>query len=69
MVGKVRANLSDESYEAIQRFCAEQGITMTALFEAFGQAIHRGEYEPGGKALEVLADARRITAERLSRRR
>lgn len=64
----VRAKLSDEAYEAIEDYCAERGITMTALFEAFGQRLFRGEFPPSEAEDQVIAEARAIMAARRSRR-
>jgi len=64
----VRARLSDEAYEAIEEFCAEQGITITAALEAWGRRLHSGDYRLEGESERLIAHARRITADRKSRR-
>ena len=67
-MANVRARLSDDAYEAIENFCAEQGITITAALEAWGQRLARGEYRLEGQASALIAEARQITARRKSRK-
>ena len=67
-MGNVRAKLSDEAYEAIERFCAEQGITITSALEAWGQRLARGDYRLEGEAHALIAEARQIAAARKSRK-
>lgn len=65
----VRAKLSDAAYEAIETFCREQGVTITAALEAWGRRLDRGEFEVVELVEQVMAEAREIDAERRSRRR
>ena len=67
-MGNVRAKLSDEAYEAIEKFCREQGISMTSALEAWGRRLARGEYRLEGEADSLIAEARQITADRKSRK-
>ena len=67
-MGNVRARLSDEAYEAIEKFCAEQGITITSALEAWGRRLARGDYKLEGEAGALITEARQITADRKSRK-
>lgn len=61
---RVSYRLSDEALAGFDRMATRNGITITALLEAFGQlARHR---DPDG--LEVVTRARAIDRERRSRR-
>lgn len=65
----IRAQVSDEVYEAMRVFVEEEGLrSISSLVEAFGRVIRDGELSAETKA-RIIADARRIGAERGSRRK
>lgn len=55
----------DGAYDALDACCAEHGMTMTALIEAIGLGVAHGHKIV---TKDVVAQARRIDAERKSRR-
>lgn len=68
MVGQrkqVRARLTPAALKAWERVLADNGLTWTSMFEALGQDIAAGQWEPSAAQIE---EARRIDWERKSRR-
>lgn len=65
----VKHRISDDAYDAIGRYCAERGISMTSLWEAFGRTLIESGFPPSEAEDNVITLAREITAERKSRRR
>ena len=66
--------ISDEAREQVEAYCAANGITVTALFEAIGQNVSRLMTDSATVSLREAAAhtvkvARRIDAERRSRAR
>lgn len=57
--------ISDEAREAIERVAAQHGVTVTALIEAWGQALGEGAGKIGQ---DIVARARALDVARRSRR-
>lgn len=61
------ASISPEAYAGWKAFAAEHGTTVTAVVEALGLALGAGI--PRRLEAEVVAVARQVSDERLSRKR
>lgn len=67
----MRVVLEREAYDALKRFCAEKGVTFTALLEAFGEAVLEAERTGNevdiGAAERSIGRAKQISEERRKR--
>jgi hypothetical protein len=67
-VPKVTVRLSDEARSGWERVCEHEGVSLTALMEAIGCVFHETGVTQLPAAGMVLERARRIDAERRTRR-